>query len=68
MTQQTQRARDWLDHAKGCRRRAHEHRRWAQEYAPGSPRYERYRAMANRSWRLAWDALANAKIQREIML
>jgi hypothetical protein len=60
------RLRDWLEHAKGNRRRAHEYRRWAMEYEPGSPRYEHYRKVANRSWRMAWEAISEAKLHREL--
>jgi len=64
-----QRMADWLAHARGNRRRAHEYKRWAKEYeAQGNlPRYRHYRQQSDRSWRAAWDALRSAKIYRELV-
>lgn len=61
-------ARDWLEHAKGNRRRAHEYLRWAREYlaAGNLPRWRHYQKQYERSMRFARDALDNAKIHREI--
>lgn len=63
------RLKDWLDHARGNRRRAFEYRREALRYeADGNlPRYRQCRDQSDRSWRLAWNALANARIAKEIM-
>lgn len=59
---------DWLTHAKGCRRRAHEYKRWALEYreAGNVERFRYYQAIADRSWRSAKSALASAKIFNSI--
>ncbi len=63
-----QRRDDWLAHAKGNRRRAHDYRRWALEAERdgllGS--YRHYRAQSDRSWKAAKDALREAKIFRDI--
>lgn len=64
-----QRMADWLMHAKGNRRRAHEYRRWARESeaAGNLSSYRHYRRQSDRSWRAAWEALRNAKLFREIV-
>lgn len=56
-------------HAKGNRRRAHEYKRWAAEAegAGNLKTYRYFRRQAERSWRMAWNALANARIFREIV-
>lgn len=58
-----QRLADWLDHAKGCRRRAHEYKRWALEYeqAGNLVRYHHYRQQYDKSWHMAKDALVHAR-------
>jgi len=64
-----QRMADWLMHAKGNRRRAHDYKRAALEYeaAGNLPRYRQYRIYAERSWRGAWQALRSAKHLRDIV-
>ena len=54
---------DWLAHAQGCRRRAHEYKRWAleDEQAGNLARYHHYRKESDRQWRMAWDALVHAR-------
>lgn len=61
--------RDWLAHAQGCRRRAHEYRRWALEYeaAGNLEKYRRYRKQSDRQWRMARDALVHASREREYL-
>lgn len=58
-----QRLADWVAHAKGCRRRAHEYKRWSLEYeqAGNLVRYRHYRNQSDKSWRMAWDALLHAR-------
>lgn len=58
-----QRMLDWLAHAQGCRRRAHEYKRWAMEYeqAGNLVRYHHYRNQSDRSWHMAKDALLHAR-------
>ena len=59
---------DWLAHARGCKRRAHEYRRWAMEdEAAGRPRAARYRKAAADSWRQAWNAIKSAKLERSLL-
>jgi hypothetical protein len=64
-----QRMVDWMLHARGNRRRAHEYKRWAKEAeAEGNlSTYRHWRKQSDKSWRAAWDALANARIAKEIM-
>jgi len=64
-----QRMADWLMHAKGNRRRAHEYKRWALDYraAGNDRRFYECRAQSDRSWRLAWQALNEAKLNRELL-
>jgi hypothetical protein len=63
------RLRDWLDHARGNRRRAHEYKRWAKEAeATGNlSSYQHYRRQSDRSWRLAWSALREARLHKELL-
>lgn len=63
-----QRMDDWLMHAKGNRRRAHEYKRWAAEAesAGNLKTYRHFRRQAERSWQMARSALANARIFQEI--
>lgn len=58
-----QRLADWLAHANGCRRRAHEYKRWALEYeqAGNLVRYHHYRQQSDKSWHMAKDALVHAR-------
>ncbi|MDR7032395.1 hypothetical protein [Mesorhizobium sp. BE184] len=57
----------WLIHAKGCRRRAHEYKRWALEYelSGNLPKYRHYRQQSDRSWVSAKDALIHARREYE---
>lgn len=61
-----QRMLDWLAHAQGCRRRAHEYKRWALEYetAGNLVRYREYRSKSDKSWLMAKDALTHARRER----
>jgi hypothetical protein len=63
-----QRMADWLMHAKGNRRRAHDYKRWAleAEAAGNLSTYRHFRKQSDRSWKAAWDALASAKIYRDL--
>lgn len=58
-----QRLTDWLAHANGCRRRAHEYKRWALEYeqAGNLTKYRHYREQSDKSWRMAKDAILHAR-------
>lgn len=58
-----QRLIDWLAHAHGCRRRAHEYKRWALEYelAGNLPKYRHYREQSDESWARAKDAMVHAR-------
>jgi hypothetical protein len=64
-----QRMSDWLMHALGCRRRAHQYKHWALEAeAEGNlPTYRHFRQQSDRSWRLAWAALREARLNKEII-
>lgn len=63
------RLRDWLNHALGNRRRAHEYKRWAMEAeaAGNLSTYRHYRRQSDRSWRLAWSALREARLNKELL-
>jgi hypothetical protein len=58
-----QRLADWLAHANGCRRRAHEYRRWALEYetAGNLEKYRHYHKQSDRQWLMALDAMIHAR-------
>jgi hypothetical protein len=64
-----QRMSDWLMHAKGNRRRAHEAKHLALEAeAEGNlDTYRYWRKQSDRSWRLAWTALREARLNKEII-
>lgn len=64
-----QRMADWLMHARGNRRRAHEYKRLAMEYraAGNDGRFYECKVQSDRSWRLAWHALNEAKLNRELL-
>jgi ligand-binding sensor domain-containing protein len=63
-----QRMIDWLAHARGCKRRAHEYKRWAlEDEAAGRPRAAHYRKQSDYSWRQAWNAIRSAKLERSLM-
>jgi hypothetical protein len=64
-----QRMADWLLHAKGCRRRAFEYKRWAKEAeAEGNlSTYRHWRKQSDKSWRAAWDALQEARLNKELL-
>lgn len=57
---------DYLIYAMGCRRRAHEYKRFALEAeAEGNlERYRRYRNWANEQWRSAKRAIWDARLRR----
>ena len=61
-------AADWVAHAQGNRRRAHDYRRWAveAEQAGNLAQYRHYRRQSDRSWRAAWKALDEARLCREL--
>jgi hypothetical protein len=63
------RLRDWLDHARGNRRRAHEYKRWAKEAeAEGNlSTYRHWRKQSDKSWRAAWKALQEARLNKELL-
>lgn len=60
---------DWLAHARGCKRRAHEYKRWAleDEAAGNLGRYQHYRKQSDYSWRQAWNAIRSAKLERSLI-
>lgn len=64
-----QRLSDWLAHAQGCRRRAHEYERWALEYkqAGNLDRYRHYRNQSDKQWHMAKDAILHAARERQTL-
>ena len=64
-----QRMADWLAHALGNRHRAHEYKRWAMEAeAEGNlSTYRHWKAQSDKSWRAAWAALREARLNKELM-
>lgn len=64
-----QRMVDWLAHARGCKRRAHEYKRWAleDEAAGRTKRASYYHKQADQQWTWARGAIFNAKLERGLL-
>lgn len=63
------RLKDWLDHARGNRRRAWDYKKLAleAEQAGNLSTYRHFREQSDRSWKLAWKALQEARLNKELL-